>query len=60
MTRHRRNPVEIAVGVLEARAVVVSAGSNHALALTADGKIEAWGSNNEGQITVPAGPFLVK
>jgi VCBS repeat-containing protein len=33
----------------------LSAGADHALVLKADGTVVAWGKNNEGQATVPAG-----
>ncbi|MBL9212212.1 MAG: hypothetical protein JNL92_17260 [Opitutaceae bacterium] len=33
----------------------IAAGDQHALALKSDGSIVAWGNNNFGQITIPAG-----
>jgi hypothetical protein len=33
----------------------IAAGTNHSLALKSDGTVVAWGDNDSGQATVPAG-----
>ena len=35
--------------------VAIAAGGNHSLALTGEGRVVAWGDNDNGQTTVPSG-----
>jgi alpha-tubulin suppressor-like RCC1 family protein len=47
--RHAPQPV---IGLEGVRIVAIAAGRAHALALTADGMVYAWGTNNRGQLGI--------
>jgi alpha-tubulin suppressor-like RCC1 family protein len=47
-------PTQETVPLGTERAIALAAGAEHTLALTADGRVRAWGDNRRGQTAVPA------
>lgn len=47
---HQRAPKRVMGALSQKRVVDISCGSLHCLACTSDGKVYAWGDNDEGQI----------
>ena len=59
MNRRNWGAVVVVMGIVlclaaPAPAATIAGGAGHSLALTADGRVVAWGSNFYGQSTVPA------
>lgn len=52
-TTNSSRPVTVSPVNLDEPVIAISAGEFHSLALLADGDIEAWGSNNNGQLGAP-------